>query len=151
MTVSLLLANIADSISQISVSGVTVKDVDQIMPTWESTPNVLYPKPDGWISNFNVDFKSILQGTSAAMDIGYTLTYRFLGTEVGDLSTFPVAYANIVTKLVLILNALLALDAPYSGRVELIVGGVNIGPMIDPAGNQFHGADITLNIKEMQN
>ena len=151
MTVSLLLANIADSISQMSVSGVTVKDKDEIVADWESLPNVLFPKPDGWITNFSMDFKSFLQGTSAAMDVSYTLTYRFLGTAVGDLSTFPVAYSTLVNKLVLILNAFIALDAPYSGRVELVVGSVDIGPKDDPAGNQYHGADITINITEMQN
>lgn len=151
MTVSLYLANIANSISQIAITGVTVKDKDEMAGAYTGTPNVLYPRPEDWISNFRIQFDTVMQGATAPMTIFYTLNYRFLGTAIGDISTFPIGYSDLVDKLVLILNALIAVPAPYSGKVELIVSGVTIRPLPDPAGNMYFGADIALDISEMQN
>jgi hypothetical protein len=151
MTVSLKLASIADAISAISISGVTVKDKDQIAASWVSTPNVLYPNPDGWITNFSLDYVALMQGTTAPMDISYTLNYRFLGVQVGDLSIFPTAYSSLVDKLILIVNAVIAVPAPYSGTVELKLGNINIGARTDPTGNNFFGADLSFLITEQQN
>lgn len=153
MTATLYLSNIADAISSIIVSGVTVKDVDQLSMNWQGQANILYPNPNppGFVSNFSMVFDSILQGAESAMTIRYALNYRFLGTAIGDAGTFTQAYAGVVSKLVLIVNAILATPAPYDGRVEMVLGAVDIGAKTDPAGNQFHGADFSLLITEMQN
>lgn len=153
MSVSLYLQSITNAIAAISVSGVTVKDSDEIIASWVGTPNILYPNPndDGFITNFRIQYDSIMQGADAPMTIGYTLNYRFLGTQIGDLATFPAEYANIVAKVAVIVNALIAVPAPYSGRVELRIGGVAVGAKADPVGNMYHGADFALNITEMQN
>jgi hypothetical protein len=151
MTASLLLSNVADAIAGISVSGVTMKDRDQIAGSWISTPNVFYPNPDNWITDFSIRFDTVLQGENAPMTYIYTLNYRFLGVEVGDLATFPVAYSALVDKVVAIINALVAVPAPYSGKVQMIVNNPQLGPKDDPAGNQYFGADFALQIEEMQN
>ncbi len=153
MTVSLNLANIANSISALSISGVTVKDKDEIVGSWTSLPNVLYPNPDGegWITGFGLDYPTVKQGADAKIDISYTLNYRFLGVQIGDISIITAAYSALVDKLILIINTIIAMDAPYSGAVEMRVGGVSIGVRRDPAGNNFYGAAFALNIVEMQN
>jgi len=153
MTVSLNLANIANSISALSVSGVTVKDKDEIVGNWTPLPNVLYPNIDGggWVTGFGLDYVTVMQGASAKMDISYTLNYRFLGVQCGDISIVPAAYSALVDKLILIINAIIAMDEPYSGAVEMKLGDVSIGERTDPAGNNFFGADFALNIVEMQN
>ena len=151
MTVSLLLGNVADAISQISISGVTVKDVNELSGSWVALPNVLYPNIDNWITGFSIEYDSVMQGATAPMTISYTLNYRFLGTQVGDLATMPVQYSALVDKVVAILNAMIAVPAPYSGKVQMIISDPQLGPRDDPAGNQFFGADIALNIEEMQN
>ncbi len=152
MTISLNLANIANSIAAISIFGVTVKDKDEIVANWTSLPNVLYPKPDGWITEFSLEYDTVLRGTNAPITVIYTLNYRFLGVQSGDLSIFPIAYSSLIDKLILIINAMMAVDSPYSGKVEMeLAGPVNIGPLSDPTGNMFFGADIALNIREMQN
>jgi len=85
------------------------------------------------------------------MTISYTLNYRFLGVQAGDLSIFPVAYSSLVDKLILIVNAIVAMYAPYSGKVEMVIGNIDIGARTDPAGNNFFGADFSINISEQQN
>jgi hypothetical protein len=151
MTTALFLSNIADSISNISISGVTVKDKDQIVGSWLSTPDVLYPNPDGWITNFSIQYDTVLQGAAAPATISYSLNYRFLGVAVGDISIMPVAYSSLVEKLVLITNAIIATPSPYSGRVEMKIGNISIGSRTDPAGNNFYGADFAVLIQELQN
>jgi hypothetical protein len=151
MTAALFLSGIADAIAGISITGVTVKDRDQISASWIGTPNVLYPNPDGWLTDFTIQFDSLLQGADAPMTIGYTLHYRFLGVQVGDLAAMPVAYSALVDKVIAICNALIAVPGPYSGRVQMVVSDPQLGPREDPAGNQYYGADIALQIQEMQN
>lgn len=151
MAFSLHLANIADSIAGISITGVTVKDKDQIAGSWASLPNVLYPNPDGWITDFGLDFAAITRGTNAPVNVRYTLNYRFLGVQVGDIATFPASYSALVDKVITIINAIEAVHAPYSGSVDMQVTGLELGPLTDPAGNQYFGADIALSVEEIQN
>lgn len=151
MTTALFLPSIADAISQISIAGITVKDKDQIVGDWKSTQNVLYPNPETWISGFTIRYDALMQGSSAPATISYNLNYRFLSVQVGDISVFPVAYSNLVDKVALIVNAIIATPAPYSGRVEMILGDISVGPKIDPVGNNYFGADFSLQITEMQN
>lgn len=151
MTVSLLLTSITGAIDNINVSGVVIKNYNGVAASWQSQPNVLYPNPEGFITDFALSFPTNLRGASAPQDVAYTLNYRFLGSEVGDLSQMPNEYSLMIDKLVLILNALQGVDAPYSGLVEMEVVGVTVGARADPAGNIFHGADIALRITEMQN
>jgi len=151
MTVSLNLANVATAISNISVSGVTVKNKDEVAGSWTSKPNVLFPNPENWVTGFGMTWDAMLQNASAPMTINYTLNYRFLGVAVGDISAMPVSYSALVDKLILIINAIISTPAPYSGRIEMKIGDVSIGPKIDPAGNNFYGADFAVNISEMQN
>lgn len=151
MTFSINLANVSAAISGISISGITIKDKDEVSASWVSLPNVLYPKPDGWVSDLSIEYDSVLQGLSAPSTVSYNLNYRFLGVQVGDSSIFPVAYSDLIDKLILVINGLVAISGPYSGKVEMQIGNLDIGPKADPAGNNFFGADIQLHIKELQN
>ena len=152
MTFSLNLTNITNAIAALSISGVTIKDVDEIAASWKAVPNVLYPNPrdDGFITDFGLDYASTMRGASAPVNVRYVLHYRFLGMEVGDLSTFKKAYSDTLSKLISIINALEEVSAPYSGAVDMeIVAPINIGARPDPAGNMYHGADIALKITEI--
>ena len=151
MAFSLNLANIADAIAAISISGVTVKDKDQIAASWVSTPNVLYPNPDGWVTDFRLEYQAIPRGAAAPVNVFYTLNYRFLGVQVGDMATLPVSYSDLVSKVIAIINAVVAVHAPYDGGVNLEVQGVDLGPMTDPADNQYYGADLAFSVEEIQN
>ena len=151
MTISLLLTDITDAIAGLSISGVTIRDVDQISANWQSVPNVLYPNPEGFISDMVLDYRSFLRGASAPVDVSYTLNYRFLNVQIGDLGNMAAQYGDMVSKLTTIINALMSEDAPYSGKVDLAVLAVSVGARADPAGNLYHGADIALRIMEQQN
>ena len=153
MTIACKLSEIADAISGISISGVTVLDRNQVVPAWPLTANVLYPKPDGLVSDIVPTYVSLSHDSGAQIDLTYTLTYRFLGVRVASDGTFQaVNYSDLIDKAILIVNAMIAVHAPYSGKVDMTFGGIsNVGALTDPAGNLSYGCDITLNITEQQN
>ena len=151
MAISLLLPNITAAIDDISITGVVVKNYDGIVANWQSHPMVLYPDPLGFITDFSIDFKTLLRGSIAPQDISYTLHYRYLHTEVGDLSQFAKQYGDMITKVVAILNAILAVSEPYSGAVDMEVVDLAVGPREDPAGNMYHGAKYIHRFEEEQN
>jgi hypothetical protein len=148
----MLFSSVTAAIKNLTISGVTIKDYNGIAASWQSTPNVLYPNPEGFMTNFSLNYPTINRGAGAMVDISYDLNYRFLGTQVGNLGSLPVAYGDMVNKVLLIISALISEDAPYSGKVEMeVVPPISFGARADPAGNMYHGADITVRITEMQN
>lgn len=151
MTFSLKLSEIADAISNISISGVVVKDVNQLSASWVSQPDVLYPHPDQFVTGYSETFVSLLRGTNAPVDVSYTLNYRFLHVQVGETASLYSEYPVLVARVKTIIDAIQAVHAPYSGGMDMTIGDIDIGPKDDPAGNQYFGADIALNIVEMQN
>lgn len=153
MTITLLLPSIADSISQIAIDGVTVKDVNELSGSWKNTNHILYPNPEqpGWITNFKINQLSFPRGANAKVDVSYTLNYRYLSVAIGDIANFPKAYNELANEVADIVAAIMAIDAPYSGAVDMVIGGLSLGGRKDLAGNDYHGADIQLLITEMQN
>ena len=152
MSVSLLLPDITAAIASIVISGVTIKDYDGIAANWQSTARVLYPNPEGFITDFAPEYFTLMRGASAPMDAVYTLNYRYLDTAIGDLANLPYSYGQMIDKVMVIVAKLLETDTPYSGRVEMELKAIqSVGAKADPAGNMYHGADIALLIREMQN
>ena len=151
MAISSLLTTVTSAIESISISGVTVRDYDGVVVNWVSTPNVLYPNPDNFLTNFSLEYKSFTHGASAQVDFSYTLNYTFLGTQVGNIGNFPTAYKDLVDKVVLIINAIVTNHSAASGDASIELGAVAFSALNDPAGNQYHGANIAINVTEMQN
>jgi hypothetical protein len=153
MTFALKLAQVADAISNISVSGVTVKDIDQMAGSWVATPNVFYPNVNApWVTDFRFDWQSVLRGSNAPVNVYYNLHYRFLSVQVGDLAIQPTAFNNLITKMIGIINALEGVSTLLSGSVTMEITAIsNILRLEDLAGNLFSGCDFTLSIMELQN
>jgi len=154
MSISLLLPQIIAAIDDITITGdsdVVIKNYDGIAANWQSQPKVLYPVPEGFITDFDIDFKTLLRGDEAPQDVSYTLHYQYLHVEVGDLSQFAKEWGDTLVNAVYIVNAFMGVSEPYSGAVDMEVVDVSFGPRNDPAGNMYHGADIAVRIMEMQN
>lgn len=153
MAISSLLSSITNAIAALSITGVTIRDRDEIPAAFNGQANVLYPSPSQpeFVTNFRPVYRSFTRGASAQVDLSYTLNYRFLGTPVGSMGNFTKAYADLVDKVLLILAEMIETTAPYDGRVDMEVAAVTFGPRSDPSGAMFHGADIALSVTEMQN
>jgi hypothetical protein len=153
MAFSLQLANIVDAIAAVSISGVTVKDVDQVAGSFLGQSSILYPNIDGpFVTDFSLDYQVIGRGANAAVNVFYTLNYRYLYVQVGDIAILPKAYNDVFTKLIAVLNAFAGLSNPYSGAVIMEIAAVtDLHPLPDPVGNMFYGFNIALRVEEIQN
>ena len=143
------IATVFNSIAALVVSGVTIKDVDEIPEEVlvRHCP-VMFPDPDTPVSGLRVEPQSTGAGTDGYNDVLYTLNYVYLHTPVGEGRYIAGNVSGMVAKCVLILNALIANDA-LTGAVDLEpkVSGA-FGVMADAAGNQFWGFRLAIDVLE---
>ena len=150
MTVSIQLETVADSISSLSVSGVTIKDIDSIPESAAMLCPVMFPDPDRWLSNVQVIRDSQGAGSWAKQHIEYTLTYLYLHSTVDNNLSFGI-YAKMISKVVLIANAIITNEA-VTGCAQLRLE--RIGDVIgvnDPAGNRYVGCEVAFRVMEFVN
>jgi hypothetical protein len=152
MTAPMFLTSITNAIAALSISGVTIKDVDEVAAAWTSTPKVLYPNLfEDFVTGHRVEYPTFVQDGTGPVNIFYNLNYRYLSTQVGDLATAPVQGYGLLTQTIAIADALVSVRAPYDGRVLMTYKIDSIGAKTDPVGNQYFGADIELSIQEIHN
>jgi len=148
MTITSTIATVADSIAGLTISGVTIKDIDQIPDSARMLTPLLIPQPANFVTNLGVEFKTFGSNGGAKIDTTYTLNYVFLFCEVGSgLSSFT-AFSGLVGKLEDILEAINSNDA-ITGAVDVKIGTIgNIGVITDPAGVEFWGLEFSLRVLE---
>ena len=148
---TLSVVTIADSISKLSVTGVAIKDINEIPDSVNDgdCPMVI-PKPDGFVSDFELERVAMSSGASNVLDVHYTLTYRFLHSELGLGMGILDAYPGMVDKVCDFIDKMLVSDA-VTGSVDLQVEDISaFGPVSDPSGKMFHGCDISFRILEFE-
>ena len=147
MTVSSAFATIANSIAGLTISGVTIKDIDEIPQSAKLLTPLLIPQPDNWITDFQCEFQSFGSNGAAAMDFTYSLNYIYLHCPIGaGVATYDI-YAGLITKLSAILVAIASNDA-LTGLVDLKPRIGQIGVIQDPSGNEFWGVMFSLPVLE---
>jgi len=146
---ALALLTITNSIAAISVTNVTILDADQIPLEPDSRASYLFPKPNGFLTGFSLTRNSQGQRT-ALMTVEYDLHYTFCGFRIGKGRMLEI-YAEMVTRVMAIIDAALALDG-LTGAVEFDPQDIpDFGVINDPAGNAWHGCEITFHIMEFVN
>lgn len=147
MTITSSIATVADSIAGLTISGVTIKDIDQIPDTARMLCPLLIPKPDNFVTNLSVSFETYGSNGGAKINTNYTLNYVFLFCEVGGISSFA-AFSGLVTKLSAILVAINSNDT-ITGAVDVKINSIgNIGVITDPAGIEYWGLEFSLRVLE---
>ena len=144
------IADVTEAIAALSITGVTVKDIDEIPAIATVRDVFLFPKPDGFVSGLSVTRQS--QGYTsigAKFDIDYTLTYTLATGEFGASRGATIDfYAAMVDHIVNVINAITDISN-IAGAVEIEVSGVEaFGSVLDPAGNPHPGTNITFAVKE---
>ncbi len=145
---AIALTTITNAIAGLSISGVTVLDVDQIYGDMSRAGlPVLYPEPVDFVSNFRVSRDSQGGGSTALITIEYDLTYTFLHSPIGAERVLE-GYTQMVDKAMEVLDAVLAIDT-LTGAVDILPTGIaQIGPVPDPAGNMYHGCRFIFHVVE---
>ena len=120
MAITSTISTVADSIAGLTISGVTIKDIDQIPDTARMLCPLLIPDPNGFVTDISVSFETYGSNGGAKINTNYTLNYMFLFCEVGSgLGTYA-AYSGLITKLSAILVAINSNDS-ISGAVDVCV------------------------------
>ena len=148
---ALATATIANSIAGLSVSGVTIKDIDEIPTAVDPRQPTILPLPD-YMTDFDVERDSFGGGSTAKMTVSYTLNYRLCYKPVGSGRGNTIEYYdNLIAACTAFLDAVLAIET-LSGLIDILpVGITNLGIVNDPADNSFYGCDIALRVMEFVN
>ena len=143
------IATIANAIAALSVTGLSIKDIDEIPPQADQSISTLIPLPD-YMTDFEVEIDSFGGGSTAKMTVWYTLGYRLLYKPVGaglDLEY----YDNMIALAAAFLDAVLVIETISGCEGIMPVGVVNMGVVNDPADHEYIGCDIFLRVQEFVN
>ncbi len=148
MTITVSFSTVADSISNLSISGVTIKDINQIPDSASMLCPLLIPQPNGFVSEITPTFETFGSNGTPKINMMYTLNYVFLHSEVGSgISAFD-GYSDLMAKLELIFEAILSNDV-VTGAVDFKLQSVsNVGVITDPAGLDYWGVLLSFRVLE---
>ena len=147
---ALQIAAVANSIAALSVTGVSLKDVDEIPSSIDKRAPTILPLPD-YVTNFAFERDSF-GGGGALMTVSYTLNYRLCYKPVGQGRQKTIEYYDVmVDKVALFFDAVMAIDT-LTGAVDIAPDGItNMGIVNDPSDNEFIGCDLAVRIVEFVN
>ena len=148
---ALAITTVTNSIAALAVTGLTIKDIDEI-PTsvTDRICPILYPEPLNFISDMTVERVTTGTAGSGYHDVYYTLRYAYLyqkvGTGRGSLRTYQgmvQLYEDLIDKMIISDN--------ITGCVDIqVFGSVSFGPILDPAGEVFIGAELLFRVHEFE-
>ena len=142
---------VCHSIAALHVAGVSMLDIDQMPPDATRIAPCLFPEPVAFMTDFVMERDSYGGGSTALMTVTYDLHYTFLFAPIGAGRTGLDIYDEMLAKVTLILDAVLAVDV-MNGTVDIQpVEVVELGPVPDPAGNQYLGCRMTFQVQEFVN
>ena len=147
MTIALNPTTVSASIAALSISGVTIKDIDEVPDSANMLCPLVVPVAD-FMTNATPQNQSFGSNGTPKIDFTYTLNYAFLYAEMGSGINAYAPYQGLLQKFELILETILANDA-INGLVDMKLESMsNIGAIEDPAGNQFWGLNFSLTCLE---
>ena len=142
---------VANSIAAISVTGLTIKDIDEIPEniTQRDCP-ILIPAPQ-FVTNFRHARNSFGTGSTAKQSAQYTLNYRLFYQELGASRGLRDAYSGMVEMVGLIWDALIS-NSELTGAVDVIPRPISgFGVVASPNDKGFYGCDFSVDIMEFVN
>lgn len=147
MTAVLNFTAVATAIHGLSIPGIQIMDLGNVAPSYKVTGPILTPRPDGYISNFRLGDRTFGTAGSELWTVMYDLTYRYMHCPIGQRLDFGILSA-LITNLAAISAAIMNNDT-LNGAADVTLGTISrIGPVTDPAGNQYHGCDFVIHITQ---
>lgn len=147
VTTETLISSIsALSITLRSSKTLTILTEAKIPETAKGLGGVMFPNPDGFITDMTIDPQSFGTGGSEKMDIRYSLHYVFCDVPVGSGRSLGSNYDVLLADTLAIINKIAVSDS-LSGAVTVKFGGFDdFGIISDPVGGQFFGAVIAFDV-----
>ena len=149
MTIDINLEDVASAIAALSIAGVTVRDIDNIPVNAKTMIPVLYPVPNGFVTDLTWSRETFGTESVHAMNLTYVLHYKYLHAIVGSGGSLLSVYGAMIRNIIKIIKAIFE-DSDLGGAVDVTLNTISdIGVHTDPAGEmQFHGVDITIKVLE---
>ena len=148
MTVDVQIGTVIGSIAGLSISGVNIKDIDEIPENAEMFLPCLFLNPDEPISEIAPEFVTTGSMGTAKMNLSYTLHYLYLHAKVGSSLTLNALLPGLITSLSLIFEAIMSNDV-ITGAVDIRLNAMpSIGVITGPTGAQFHGCALSFRVTE---
>lgn len=147
MTITCNFASVATTISQLTISGVTVKDISAIPVSGNMITPVLFPNPH-FISGMKTELQSLMGNPPGPVDFEYSLNYVYLHCPAGSAVSQLDVIQGLMTNYVAIVAAIT--NGTYNGKAEVSFGQAqDPGIIEDPAGNQFWGVLFSVKVKDI--
>lgn len=152
---TIAFTTITNSIAALSITGaqtINIRDIDEIPDAVEARDcPILFPDPTNFITNFTPVRKSFGGGTVAKFDIQYNMNYLFLQTAVGSGRGLFDVMDDMLDNIAAIFDAIIDNNL-VTGLVDMTPSGIaEFGPVRDPAGNDFLGTNVIIQILEFKN
>lgn len=150
---SLQIATVTNSIAGLTVSGVYMRDSDQIPQEAIRQTPALVPIPNGFVSGYQQVRQSYGSNSAPAAkyDVSYSLNYRLFYAEVGSGYSLAQIYPKMVAAAFAVIDAVLSNDL-IAGCVDIQVEAIqSFGVVGDAVGKMYHGCDLSFRIKEFVN
>ena len=151
------ITDLVDKISQLEISGVRVRDMDQIPYTINSRDcPIMLPEPLNFIQSIELIIDSFGTPDIAKMTIKYQLNYTFCFCPVGEGRELA-EYGNMVKKVFAILDVFIryqnmSSNTDFDEVVDVApVGVTEFGPVSSPDGGQFLGCKFQFMVTEFIN
>jgi hypothetical protein len=148
MTVNVQPVTVAASIAALSFGSISIADIDEIPESGTLETPIMFPQPDGFISDVGMSFETFGSNTGAKMNMTYTLNYVFLQNEIGgSVGSFD-SYKNLITNFAAIMKVIFSNDA-ITGAVDIKLQSVPVlGVISSPSGIQYWGFLFGLRVLE---
>lgn len=141
---------IASGIAALSVTGVTIKDLDEIpVDITRAGMPLLMPDPDNWGGETSANMETFGFAANSMWTVTRTLGYVYFHAIVGTERSPSVYYTDMSNNRDAIIEALLELDID---GVDVV--GVNSGKftqLADMSGKSFHGFLMGVLVREKVN
>ncbi len=152
------LATVTDSISKISVTGLTIKDIDEIPArVYGRNCPVMYPEPMDFITSFEADKMTFGRLTTVKWNMRYNLTYTLMYAPIGCGRGLEL-YAPTIAMACLVIDKLME-SLPLAGPALVVPVSISApGPLYDPTGPNlppgeiaeiFYGTRLTIQVQEL--
>lgn len=146
MSATINFTTVTNAIEGLTITGVTIKDSDNMTDSVKLSTPTLSPFPAGFVTDIRL---SRLEETGQLNLLEYTLNYRYYHCPIEmALGGLHATYGGFITKLAAILLAF-ASDATLSGALDNQgVQITGIGAIEDPARNVYLGCGISIRISQ---
>ena len=142
-------STIASGIAGLSVSGLTIKDLDEIpLVIVQRDCPILIPDYS-FVSNVTATSRGLGLGGSSVYSYEYDLNYLLYMAEVGAGRSNAEYMLSITQKVEALAAAIQAADTTLGAHRIFITGGLTATTLRDPADKlSFHGANLTIHVWE---